>query len=321
MKKIFAFALAVVMVLSIASVAGALWEPTPADPATDFRIQVSVEKYALETGVYGWRYVEDQNITAANGADVYYVIKLVVPSNPNAEEAAATIDVNFSGIDATNGSWDLATIRRYADGANSAGTTTGTFYYIKDRWYTAENLYARSLDVVAQARCYDTSVAGIKVEASSARDFANGETFQWKGYTVTYYVDSTTYDGNDVIRFEKGGDYIDIGIAPDGQAYRVGSSVTNVGDSFESKLYNALGFTYGDLDGGNVYMTKKNLRTVFGFSYSVSDSVDWTATNYPIIVDTNVGIPKTGDNASVIGFAMIMVAVVAAAVAVRKVNA
>ncbi len=68
-------------------------------------------------------------------------------------------------------------------------------------------------------------------------------------------------------------------------------------------------------------MTEKNLRTAFGYSYKVTDSVNWTATNYPIIVDTNVGIPKTGDNASVIGFAMIMVAVVAAAVAVRKVNA
>ena len=72
---------------------------------------------------------------------------------------------------------------------------------------------------------------------------------------------------------------------------------------------------------GEVYMTDSNLRTAFGFAYKVSDSITWKANSTPIILDHTVGIPKTGDNASVIGFAMIMVAVVAAAVAVRKVNA
>ena len=72
---------------------------------------------------------------------------------------------------------------------------------------------------------------------------------------------------------------------------------------------------------GEVYMTDSNLRTAFGFAYKVSDSITWAANSTPIILDPTVGIPKTGDNASVIGFAMIMVAVVAAAVAVRKVNA
>ena len=70
-----------------------------------------------------------------------------------------------------------------------------------------------------------------------------------------------------------------------------------------------------------VYMTDSNMRTAFGFANKVSDSITWKANSTPIILDPTVGIPKTGDNASVIGFAMIMVAVVAAAVAVRKVNA
>ena len=72
---------------------------------------------------------------------------------------------------------------------------------------------------------------------------------------------------------------------------------------------------------GEVYFTDSNLRTAFGFANKVSDSITWKANSTPIILDPTVSIPKTGDNASVIGFAMIMVAVVAAAVAVRKVNA
>ena len=70
-----------------------------------------------------------------------------------------------------------------------------------------------------------------------------------------------------------------------------------------------------------VYFTDSTMRTAFGFANKVSDSITWKANSTPIILDPTVGIPKTGDNASVIGFAMIMVAVVAAAVAVRKVNA
>lgn len=72
---------------------------------------------------------------------------------------------------------------------------------------------------------------------------------------------------------------------------------------------------------GQVYMTDDNMRAAFGFANSVSDSITWQANSTPIILDPTVSIPKTGDNASVIGFAMIMAAVVLAAVAVKKVKA
>ena len=304
MKKIFAIALAVVMVLSIASVAGALWEPTPADPASDFRIQVSVEKYALETGIYGYKYVATETITAANSAPVYYVVKLVIPSNPNYEERAATVKVTYDGIQGTNDSQFAYEI------ANIAGP--GTYYYNGTRWVAANTFVNNPGGVVVQAKCYDTTTASIKVEASSERELGALSTFEWKGYDVTYKE-------NDSIKFEKNNKYVVFNLGTDGLAsFREGNTVD---DTFQFTLFADLGFTYEELNAGKVYMTEKNLRTAFGYSYKVTDSVDWTATNYPIIVDTNVGIPKTGDNASVIGFAMIMVAVVAAAVAVRKVNA
>ena len=304
MKKIFAIALAVVMVLSIASVAGALWEPTPADPATDFRIQVSVEKYALETGTYGYKYVATETITAANGADVYYVVKLVIPSNPNAEERAATVDVTFDGIKGNN---EPRTVRGIL---NSNDQKTGTYYYDGSKWVPADKFATDPGGVVVQAKCYDTTTASIKVEATSQRDLE--EKFEWKGYTVSY-------DGT-AISFYKDGGRVRFTLGSDGLATFDETNSTGTG-LFSIVLFNDLGFTYDELKDGKVYMTEKNLRTAFGYSYKVTDSVNWTATNYPIIVDTNVGIPKTGDNASVIGFAMIMVAVVAAAVAVRKVNA
>ena len=309
MKKIFAIALAVVMVLSIASVAGALWEPAPADPASEFRVQVSVEKYALETGYYGYKYTTAENSTAANSASVYYVVKLVIPSNPNAEEKAATVKVTFDGIQGTT---ESNTVQNILDGN---GGKTGTYYYNgnKNRWYPADTFVNNPSGVVVQAKCYDTTTASIKVEASTQRDLK--EKFEWKGYTVQY--------SGAAIRFTKGegeeAEFVRFTLGSDGLASYDSSSTTT--STFESNLFAALGFTAPELNAGKIYMNETNLRNLFGYSYKVSDSVDWTATNYPIIVDTNVGIPKTGDNASVIGFAMIMVAVVAAAVAVRKVNA
>ena len=162
MKKIFAIALAVVMVLSIASVAGALWEPTPADPASDFRVQVSVEKYALETGIYGYKYVATETITAANSAPVYYVVKLVIPSNPNYEERAATVKVTYDGIDGTNKSRFVHEISELAG--------PGTYYYNGEKWVPANEFVDDPGGVVVQAKCYDTTTASIKVEATSQRN-------------------------------------------------------------------------------------------------------------------------------------------------------
>ena len=304
MKKIFAIALAVVMVLSIASVAGALWEPTPADPASEFRVQVSAEKYALETGTYGYKYVATETITAANGADVYYVVKLVIPSNPNDEERNAKVTVSFDGIRGTTESRTVQGI------LNDNGQEAGTYYYNgnKGEWVPADTFVSNPGRVVVQATCYDTTTASIKVEASSQRDLE--DKFEWKGYTVSY-------DGT-AISFYKDGERVRFTLGSDGLATFDQTTSTGL---LPIVLFNDLGFTYEELMADKVYMTPTNLRNAFGYSYKVTDSVDWTATNYPIIVDTNVGIPKTGDNASVIGFAMIMVAVVAAAVAVRKVNA
>ena len=305
MKKIFAIALAVVMVLSIASVAGALWEPTPADPATDFRIQVSVDKYALETGTYGYKYVATETITAANGADVYYVIKATLPSKPNAAEKNAKVTVKYDGIEGTSYTWDIDELY------GVTGANGGTIYYDGKFWHKSETYANNPGDVVVQARCFDTSVASIDVEASAKRDLKVASGFEWKGYTVYY--------SGTVIVFAKGNEKVKFTLGSDGLAsYQSSSSTTS---TFESNLFADLGFTAPELNAGKVYMTETNLRNVFGYSYKVTDSVDWTATNHPIIVDPIVGIPKTGDNASVIGFAMIMVAVVAAAVAVRKVNA
>ena len=105
MKKIFAIALAVVMVLSIASVAGALWEKPASEAVTNdnFGYSIDVINFTRSTGGLGSSYFKaDDAATAVNGADVYYAIKLVVDNPSDAVKANAKADVSFTAIqDAT----------------------------------------------------------------------------------------------------------------------------------------------------------------------------------------------------------------------------
>ena len=314
MKKILSIAFAVVMVLSIASVASAFeWGPSAATTNDNFGAKISVEKYALQTGTYSWNYVTDETITAANGADVYYVIKLEFTKNVAAADDYVA-NVNYFGIDGQNFSGGVS------------GNKGDIFYYCGNQskgsngWVKASS--RTNIDeVVIRARCFDTTEAQIDVSVSNERDLK--QQFEVGGYEVKLSSagDAIAFwkDGAFLAKFNRNSDGLVTSVDfKDSTGYKADADDVmrlyawlNNGSATEFQTA---------LAAGDVYMTNSNLLTAFGFSYKVSDSVNWTATNYPIIVDP-VGIPKTGDNASVIGFAMIMVAVVAAAVAVRKVNA
>ena len=101
MKKIFAIALAVVMVLSIASVASAFTWSKPANSTTadNFGYSIDVIKFTRSTGELGSSYFKaDDAATAVNGADVYYAIKLVKNSPSSTVEKYAKVDVTFTAI-------------------------------------------------------------------------------------------------------------------------------------------------------------------------------------------------------------------------------
>ena len=315
MKKILSIALAVVMVLSIASVASAFeWGPGAATTNDNFGAKISVEKYALQTGTYSWNYVTDETITAANGADVYYVIKLEFTKDVSGTDGYVA-NVNYFGIDGQNFSGGVS------------GDKGDIFYYCGNQakgsngWVQASSR-TNIDDVVIRARCFDTTEAQIDVSVSNERDLK--QEFEVGGYEVKLNSagDAIAFwkDGAFLAKFNRNSDGLVTSVDfRDSNGYKADPDDVmrlyawlNNGSATEFQTA---------LAAGDVYMTNSNLLTAFGFSYKVSDSVNWTATNHPIIVDPNVGIPKTGDNASVIGFAMIMVAVVAAAVAVRKVNA
>ena len=331
MKKIFAIALAVVMVLSIASVAGAFNWSKPAAPSEPFGYSVDVIKFTRSTGELGSSYFNaDDAATAVNGADVYYAVKLVVPSLSATNEIRknAKFSLDVTALDMGKGfanikDWDIS----YLDG--------GTYYYgfvkgvnlLQPITYYISN--AQGMNFTAEtpvfaARCADTATAKVSAKVTSKPDL-------WGTYTINNRLSV----GGFKVFFNKGANAIGF-CADDGSRivdfYLNGDSLVTKADIYarnDNKLFELYRWlNNGDaqaieaaINNKEMYMTDDNLLAAFSFNYKVEDSVTWNANSTPIILDPTVSIPKTGDNASVIGFAMIMVAVVAAAVAVRKVNA
>lgn len=78
-------------------------------------------------------------------------------------------------------------------------------------------------------------------------------------------------------------------------------------------IFGFLGFKFADCD----YMTAKHFTKFFGTIGEVSASYTWNA-GMVVVNPANPNLPQTGDNASIVGFAMVVVAMVAAAVVTFK---
>ena len=324
MKKIFAIALAVVMVLSIASVASAYSWLKPAETTTDdtnFGYAIDVIKFTRSTAGLGSSYFNaDDAATAVNGADVYYAIQLVVNNPSDAVEAVAKATINFTAIEGYGKEYTPVVPTAngvYYYAAPTRAYAQGNFELIN---YFVENNLAMSHTAetpVFAVRCLDTATAKVAAKVEAKRNLDNW--FNVGEYGIMR--DPTT--GNVKIS-PKANCYVEFYLNGDDQVTGygyTGLTVDEVNDVFKFLDAGSIDQFVNAMNADEIYMTDANLRAAFGFSYSTSDSITWNANSTPIILDPTVSIPKTGDNASVIGFAMIMVAVVAAAVAVRKVNA
>ena len=328
MKKIFAIALAVVMVLSIASVAGAAfnWGPGTTQSAETFasRYQIDVVKLVNQTGIIGTNsMIADDNATAVNNAPLYFYIKLTVSgasaTNPDAIQQNAKVNISFTSMSRANG-----TALNGVNEFDISDLGNGTYFFnVGDAGAWFEPLTSVNLDnsvfakAVIEARCLDTDTAKVYAKVYSERPLETA--FIVGNYCVEVNGNLINFFKDDkvtlIAQFTRNDDGLITAV-----------TYGTAGDAETMKLYewlnngSATDFRKA-VENKEVYMTNANLRAAFGFSYSQSDSATWKANSTPIILDPTVSIPKTGDNASVIGFAMIMVAVVAAAVAVRKVNA
>ena len=321
MKKIFASVLALVMVLALASTAMAAfsWNAGSSTTSESFasRYKIEVVKLANETGIIGTnKMIEAPGATAVNNASVYFYIRLTVSgsntSDPDDVQEQAEADVSFTA---------LKGVEKELKGfdASIAHLTNGVYYLdaVAGEWNSIDKVENTFAPAVIEARVLDTATAKVSAKVSSSRDLkyvieSDGYKIAVTSKTEVTFSDPDTA-ANEVTftRDESTGKVTAVTVASGASA------------NFVDKLYTFLGFRAADVESGKIYMSDANIKAAFGFDYKGESSATWNANTTAIILDpaVGVGIPKTGDNTSVIGFALVMLALVGAAVAVKKVKA
>lgn len=349
MKKLFALVLSLALVVAFAVPALATgWATLETAPIyKDLSIAVYGLNTRPNTSKVGTLYEElSASYPLVEGTDVHFLVELTVPY-ANLTSAVQNLIKNV-GLDVEIAVSNLKIIIDKVD-ANVDGSTvtedsiTRTFVntnygetkvWTWDVWAKAES--ANEGKVVATAGFYNKWDGDtMKIYAAKDGNLA---------YTVTDENGDGTlfsvYNGDAVVKFPvKGGQITKTGIklvyGEIEYVIAVGSHANGSVDFLNNdiwvaagSLYNTLfenykdifgflGFEYADCD----YMTREHYTKFFSLIGEISASYVWSAGSV-VVAPVTPGLPQTGDNASIVGFAMIAVAMIAAAVVtVKKVRA
>ena len=291
MKKIFAIALALVMVLSMASAfalnncSGTFSWTCPADVNYCGKGSIEVVPYVKvnnSCGGYDWQ--ASECASAVNSEKVYYAVKLTVDANPDDDWwDIATATLSYDGLVATTApalAPNIADIPEYLAGKDvddKANTfyfnfTTGYFDLVEDGFKFGDNHVKE--EVVKKA-------ADAEVCAKLVSKHNGIGTWTYGDYTVTVTnTGITVTDGVNTVWMN----------------YTLGKNITAVTttkDSFFAQV--VADFNLGSCAVGTC-VTADILQNNFGWKDEVKDCFSWSD-KAPSIVDAEcvVAIPKTGD--------------------------
>ena len=349
MKKILTLAIALVMVFAIAAPAFASgWDIDP-EPAKEIKdITLAIDALSLEKdATAGWNdgagkaySILEKTYPVIAGTKVHAVITVTIPKKANLSDdmirymqngklklKIETSNLNVEKIEAvgTNGWKDANAANVIVFGAGNEG-------------------YTFTFEITANAKASDKDakiVAKLGVynewENYNFNFEKNGKTYNvWKeadqfvvisstGAKVTFPVVGEKIDTTRPIEVD---DCAVTKQVDSTLAFVVkGSVLSDVTDPVYKDLkaqmdeiYGVLGFDYE----GAKYMRRAHFEKFFGTVMEGTDGLTYPAGYIAELVtdDPSVNPPQTGDNASVVGFVMIAVALVAAAaVTVKKVRA
>lgn len=329
MKKIFAIALALVMVLSMASAfalnncsANFAW---PCDAKVNFcgRGTVEVVPFVkVNNGCGGYDWQVNTCAGAVAGENVYYAIKLNVEANPDASYNAVT------GKPQEAYWWDLAELHVTHKALNAKDFDifhTGnaddykgidwdadkdkSYYLFNNKTTGWIDVTDDDLDlnkVVFKATVKDNAkAADAKVCAELESEHPGTGTWYYGDYKVDVAVNSltvTNVKNNNVVYYTINGD---------------AETVTAYPVEFQAevnKMFNLNGCTLGTC------LTAKNIQNNFGWDTDgkLKKCFNWSANATAIVnPECKVEIPKTGD-ASVIAYAVMALVAAAGAMGLKK---
>jgi LPXTG-motif cell wall-anchored protein len=344
MKKLFALVLSLALVVAFAVPAMATgWATLDTAPVyKDITISVTGLETTPNTVGVGSLYEPlsaNANYPVVKGTTLHFLVELNIPAYSKLTPATKKLIDNV-GLDLaiettnmtiTNDEFDNGTIDSdkccitYTFGETDCGAT-----YSYDVWAYANS--PEEAKVVATAGFYnefeDDTMEIYNAKGNLAYTVTNkDDSFKvedTEGNSILFPVDETTgmitnkgIKVNDVWVITKGSQNNAIDFY-DGDAWASDSSSTFAAvNAVYEDIFGFLGFKFDTRE----YMTAKHFELYFGTIGEISASYSWNAGKV-VVNPVTPDLPQTGDNASIVGFAMIVVAMVAAAVVtVKKVRA
>ena len=325
MKKIFAIALAVVMVLSMASAFAANCVTPSWDCAEDVcalgKGKVEVIPYVKGNGCNGTGNTWAVNTCAGAvyGDLVYFAIKVTVDENPNTEwwadaamkfELKGLSEFKFGGY-AMHGSLAegvVATAIKNLDTKNKE-LKAGEYYLVGADVVKAADFTAKDATLYS-AKVTDASAAKFCAYLDAENDFTSATV---NGYKVSY--NKTAGTALSILAFEKGSDKVKVFVDEDAKVVKFevnGDAVTTYNHD-GSKFWNnnsgkemdwtcdAYGkFLKGVMDTFNLAfgtcITHKAVVANFGWDDEVKSCFEWSDKVVSVVdAECVVAIPKTGD--------------------------
>lgn len=350
MKKLFALVLSLALVVAFAVPALATgWASLDKAPVyKDLGIAVYGLETVANTSKVGKLYEElKASYPLVKGTKVHFLVELTVPYgklSPAVKSLIANkgldVEIALSNLSVTE--WDTqaataSTLSADKDAITCTFTNpdyaTSTIVWSWEVWAQADS--ADEGKVVATAGFYN------KWDGKEMKIYdADGDYVYYVEYIDNGFVVESVLSTKGKVWFPVDGSQIDAkGITVDdkylitygGQNKDVldfynketdtwasaSTSTYNAVKAVYEKVFGFLGFSFAECD----YMTKAHYTKFFGTIGEISASYTWSAGSV-VVAPVSPELPQTGDNASIVGFAMIVVAMVAAAVVtVKKVRA
>ncbi len=308
MKKIFAIALAVVMVLSMASAFalsvcatwGTDWSCTT-DADLCGKAKIEIVPYVKVNTSCGWEYQVSDCASAIRTENVYFAIKVTVDANPDPDWfEVATIELEDVGLSlAWNDGIEIAMPAAVpADG----DTSVQHVYYLTG----AGALLDEEADDFELARVvYPAVVENANVCTNEGYSVCATLKSEYDGWSVDKYNNAGDYHyafnqvGN-TDRFNAKGEFTGVFGITDGEE-SAGFTVTNgvigadtrTDNDFYLEVLNAFGLANC---GTAACITEDNIKANFGWDDEQTDCFDWSEKGASVVdTDCVVAIPKTGD--------------------------
>ena len=215
--------------------------------------------------------------------------------NKDGKDATVYANVGFYNNwgDEGNATWML--VDNNGDGYNEYVITRGNKRFDVQIWDNVKNTYGNGLYFYTT---HDTK------DKHAMVDYNKGVQVYYNGteYTITKTV-------NNIVAFRLTSDTTNT-LITEGDLYKALVGVCE-------KIFGFLGFKYEEA----LYMTEDHFTHYFGKIDALEKTITYPTGNV-VVAPVTPELPQTGDNASIVGFAMIAVALVAAAVVtVKKVRA